>query len=185
MPRTPKLPAPPLPGPLREPPPRPGEENGAGLGEDLQQAGISVIGNFIFGLPDDDLKTMQQTLDLAIELNCEFANFYSAMAYPGSPLFRMAVDNGWALPETWSGFSQHSYDCLPLPTEKLSAAEVLGFRDEAFDRYFSTKRYLDMVTQKFGWDARTHIERMASHNLQRKILEPSNTPSEATESSVS
>jgi menaquinol-cytochrome c reductase cytochrome b subunit len=43
MPRTPKLPAPPLPGPLREPPPRPGEENGAGLGEDLKQAGISVV----------------------------------------------------------------------------------------------------------------------------------------------
>src|SRR5262245_7365737 len=44
----------------------------------IQQAGISVIGNFIFGLPDDDVQTMQQTLDLALELNCEFANFYSA-----------------------------------------------------------------------------------------------------------
>ena len=43
MPRTPKLPAPPLPGPLKEPPPRPGEANGAGLGEDLKQAGISVV----------------------------------------------------------------------------------------------------------------------------------------------
>jgi len=151
----------------------------------IQKAGISVIGNFIFGLPDDDLATMQQTLDLAIELNCEFANFYSAMAYPGSPLFRMAVENGWALPETWSGFSQHSYDCLPLPTEKLSAAEVLKFRDEAFDRYFSTKRYLDTVTQKFGWAARTHIERMAGHKLRRKILEPSDTLSQAAESPVS
>jgi radical SAM superfamily enzyme YgiQ (UPF0313 family) len=139
----------------------------------IQKAGISVIGNFIFGLPDDDLQTMRQTLDLAVELNCEFANFYSAMAYPGSPLFRTAVENGWALPETWSGFSQHSYDCLPLPTEKLSAAEVLKFRDEAFDRYFANKRYLDMVTQKFGWDARGHVERMSRHKLRRKILEPS------------
>ena len=43
MPRTPKLPAPPLPGPLKEPPPRPGEANGAGLGEDLKQAGINVV----------------------------------------------------------------------------------------------------------------------------------------------
>ena len=141
----------------------------------IQQAGINVIGNFIFGLPDDNLATMQQTLDLAIELNCEFANFYSAMAYPGSPLFSTAVENGWALPETWSGFSQHSYDCLPLPTEKLSATEVLKFRDEAFDRYFSTKRYLDMVTQKFGWGARSHIERMGHHKLRRKILESSDT----------
>lgn len=144
----------------------------------IQQAGISVIGNFIFGLPDDDLQTMQQTLDLAIELNCEFANFYSAMAYPGSPLYRVALENGWALPDTWSGFSQHSFDCLPLPTEKVSAAEVLRFRDHAFDRYFSTKRYLDMVTQKFGWTARKHVEKMASHKLRRKVLEASDALSE-------
>jgi radical SAM superfamily enzyme YgiQ (UPF0313 family) len=137
----------------------------------IQQAGISVIGNYIFGLPDDDLETMQQTLSLATELNCEFANFYSAMAYPGSPLYGMAVKNGWSLPATWSGFSQHSYDCLPLPTEKVSAAQVLKFRDEAFDQYFSGKRYLDMVTQKFGWDTRHHIEQMSRHKLRRKIVE--------------
>src|SRR5690348_47462 len=109
----------------------------------IQKAGISVIGNFIFGLPDDDLTTMQQTLELATELNCEFANFYSAMAYPGSPLYSVATERGWALPESWSGYSQHSYDCVPLPTEKVSAREVLRFRDEAFDRYFHGKRYLD------------------------------------------
>ena len=62
---------------------------------------------------------------------------------------------------------------------------MLKFRDKAFDRYFSNKRYLDMVTQKFGWDARGHIERMASHKLRRKILEPSDMPSQVAESSMS
>jgi radical SAM superfamily enzyme YgiQ (UPF0313 family) len=137
----------------------------------IQQAGISVIGNFIFGLPDDDLQSMQETLDLAAELNCEFANFYSAMAYPGSPLYRMAVENGWTLPATWSGYSQHSYDCLPLPTEKVTAAEVLKFRDQAFDRYFTSKRYHDTVTQKFGWETRKHIDSMTRHKLRRRIIE--------------
>jgi radical SAM superfamily enzyme YgiQ (UPF0313 family) len=136
----------------------------------IQQAGISVIGNYIFGLPDDDLGTMQQTLALATELNCEFANFYSAMAYPGSPLYGLAIERGWALPESWTGYSQHSYDCLPLPTEKLSAGEVLRFRDKAFDRYFGGKRYLDMVTQKFGWETRAHVQRMAGHKLRRKLF---------------
>jgi radical SAM superfamily enzyme YgiQ (UPF0313 family) len=137
----------------------------------IQAAGISVIGNFIFGLPDDDERTMRETLDLALELNCEFANFYSAMAYPGSPLYGMAIENGWPLPEQWSGFSQHSYDCLPLPTEKVSSATVLRFRDQAFDSYFASKRYLDMVAQKFGWETRRHVERMARHKLRRRILE--------------
>jgi radical SAM superfamily enzyme YgiQ (UPF0313 family) len=137
----------------------------------IQQADISVIGNFIFGLPDDDLETMRETLALARELNCEFANFYSAMAYPGSRLYGIALERGWTLPERWSGYSQHSYDCTPLPTEKVSAAEVLAFRDKAFDQYFAGRRYLDMVTQKFGVDTRRHIERMANHKLRRRLLE--------------
>ena len=69
------------------------------------------------GLPEDDLETMQATLDMAMELNCEFGNFYSAMAYPGSPLYALALRNGWPLPEKWSGYSQHSVDALPLPTK--------------------------------------------------------------------
>ena len=135
----------------------------------IQTAGINVIGNYIFGLPDDDLTTMRQTLDLAKELNCEFANFYSAMAYPGSPLYTMAVENGWDLPESWSGFSQHSRDCRPLPTEHVSAAEVLRFRDDAFHEYFANKRYLDMATQKFGVETRQHIEEMSEARLERAL----------------
>ena len=66
----------------------------------VRAAGINVIGNYIFGLPEDDAETMQATLDLAMELNCEFANFYSAMAYPGSPLYDMAVRQGVPLPRS-------------------------------------------------------------------------------------
>jgi len=138
---------------------------------EIQLAGIQVIGNFIFGLPDDDFRTMGETLDLAKELNCEFVNFYSAMAYPGSPLFNQAVEEDLTLPDRWSGFSQHSYDCHPLSTHHLSASEVLRFRDQAFHEYFSSSRYLGMVTQKFGQETRKHIVQMAQHHLKRKILE--------------
>src|SRR5438045_2637501 len=40
----------------------------------IQQAGINVIGNYIFGLPEDTSETMKSTLDLALDLNCEFGN---------------------------------------------------------------------------------------------------------------
>ena len=141
---------------------------------EIQLAGIQVIGNFIFGLPDDDHNTMRQTLDLAKELNCEFVNFYSAMAYPGSPLYIQALEEGLTLPENWSGFSQHSYDCHPLATNYLSSSEVLEFRDQAFLEYFSNSRYLGMVAQKFGQETRIHIETMVKHRLKRKILEVKN-----------
>jgi hypothetical protein len=114
---------------------------------------------------------MQATLGLAMELNCEFANFYSAMAYPGSPLYRMAVEQGWELPAGWSGFSQHGYDCLPLRTDHLPARDVLRFRDEAFHAYFANPRYLEMVESRFGPVTRRHVTEMSSHRLARRLLE--------------
>jgi radical SAM superfamily enzyme YgiQ (UPF0313 family) len=136
----------------------------------VRAAGIRVIGNYIFGLPDDDLESMQGTLDLALDLNCEFANFYTTMAYPGSPLYEQALAAGWALPESWSGYSQHAIDTLPLPTRHLAAAEVLAFRDAAFDRYFREPRYLEMVRATFGESTADEIRAMTGHRLRRKFV---------------
>ncbi|CAK0746748.1 anaerobic magnesium-protoporphyrin IX monomethyl ester cyclase [uncultured Gammaproteobacteria bacterium] len=138
----------------------------------IQNAGIYVIGNYIFGLPDDTLDSMQDTLDLALELNCEFANFYSAMAYPGSKLHTQAVREGAALPKEWYHYSQHAYDCLPLSNQNCRAAEILGFRDQAWNAYFTAPRYLDMVRTKFGQNVVDHIQRMTAIPLRRKLLEP-------------
>lgn len=135
----------------------------------VKAAGIHVIGNYIFGLPEDDHASMQATLDLATDLNCEMANFYSTMAYPGSPLYLQAREAGWALPKRWSGYSQHAVDTQPLPTKYLSAAEVLRFRDEAFARYFGNSGYLAMIERKFGPETRRHITEMASHKLTREL----------------
>lgn len=136
----------------------------------IRAAGINVIGNFIFGLPDDDHETMQATLDLALELNCEFANFYSAMAYPGSPLYGQALLDGLPLPKSWTGYSQHSRDCLPLPTKHLTAADVLRFRDSAFHRYFSNPSYLAMMERRFGHAMVAHIHAMTARSLERDLL---------------
>lgn len=137
----------------------------------VNSAGIKVIGNYIFGLPEDDLASMQSTLDLAMELNSEFANFYSAMAYPGASLYDTAVRNQWSLPEKWSGYSQHSVDTLPLPTNHLTSSEVLRFRDKAWQTYFSAPEYLEMISRKFGNQTVKEIQEMASHTLVRTYAE--------------
>ena len=137
----------------------------------IQDAGIRIIGNFIFGLPEDTHETMEETLQLAMDLNCEFINFYCAMAYPGSRLYDAALAEGWKLPAEWHDFSQHSYNMLPLPTRTLTAAEVVTFRDDAFNRYFVNPSYLDMIEGKFGITVRDHLAKMSSTRLKRKLLE--------------
>lgn len=142
----------------------------AGVVRAIQDAGINVIGNYIFGLPDDDEASMQATLDLAIDLRTEFANFYSAMAYPGSQLYRDAIQENWTLPESWRGYSQHNDDCRPLDTRYVPAAMVLKFRDYAFNAYFSDPGYLAFVEKKFGVETAAHVRQMTSFKLKRKLL---------------
>jgi radical SAM superfamily enzyme YgiQ (UPF0313 family) len=136
----------------------------------IRDAGINVIGNYIFGLPEDDADTMQATLDLALDLKCEFANFYSAMAYPGSPLYARAVHQQVPLPRTWTGYAQHSRECLPLPTRHVTAREVLRFRDNAFQRYHTDQPYLEMMQRRFGSETLAEIRRMTAHRLERDLL---------------
>jgi radical SAM superfamily enzyme YgiQ (UPF0313 family) len=128
------------------------------------------MGNFIFGLPDDDRRSMQETLDMAVELDCEMVNFYAAMAYPGSPLYEMAQQQGWRLPERWDHYSQHAYETLPLPTKHLSAEEVLRFRDEAWLTYFTRPGYLDRVSKTFGPDVVDHFKTLTGIRLKRRLL---------------
>ncbi len=132
-------------------------------------AGIYIIGNFMFGLPDDNLETMQETLDMAKEFNFEYVNFYTAMAYPGSQLYKDAIRQDVKLPESWHGYGQYSEETLPLPTKYLSAAEVLRFRDKAFKEYLSNPTYLEMIREKFGPEIVRHIQGVLQYEIRRKF----------------
>lgn len=136
----------------------------------IKGAGINVLGNYMFGFPEDTYETMQETLDLALELNCEHANFYAAMALPGSPLHHYARRVGWDTPQKYEEYAFLSYECRPLRTKTLTAEEVLRFRDQAWHKYFSHGPFLDLVEKKFGSRSRHNVEEMAKIRLKRKLL---------------
>ncbi len=148
------------------------QENVYRVMNEIRSAGIHVIANYLVGLPEDDRESMQQTVDLAVELNCEFTNIYCAMAYPGSELYDEAVSRGWPLPDSWVGYSQLAPETLPLPTRHLSGPEVLAFRDQAFNEIFSAPSYLKMVAETFGADTAEGIRRMTEHTLVRHHVPP-------------
>ena len=137
----------------------------------IREAGINVGGNYIFGLPFDDNRTMNNTLDFALENPTEMANFYCAMAYPGSPLYLQAKMSGIDLPKKYAGYSQHSYETLNLSNKNLTASEILKFRDEAWQTYHSSEKYVSLMRSRFGEKALSELQDTKKVKLKRRILE--------------
>ena len=102
-------------------------------------AGINIIGNFIFGLPKDTEETMQETLEFAKSLKLEYVNFYMAKSYPGSKIYKGNKD--------WSSYNQYGQDGK-------------SFSDRAFVEFFTDKGYLYRIKNKFGIQAVEHIDSM-------------------------
>ena len=107
-----------------------------------RDAGINIIGNFMFGLPSDTEETMQASLAFAKKYLFEYVNFYVAYPYPGS---RWYEETGPSL--EWHENNQYGN-------------KRMAFRDEAFIDYFTYPPYLEMIRARFGSQAVSHIQEM-------------------------
>lgn len=137
----------------------------------IRNAGIKVLANFIVGLPHDDENTINATLQMALNLNAEYANFYPCMALPGSDLYLEAIKNNVQLPTTYSGYGFLAYDCIPFPTDTLSSAQVLELRDKVFEEYVLNAEYQKRFEKNFGRDALDVLNQLSSVKLKRQLLQ--------------
>ena len=139
----------------------------------IQDAGIYVLGNYIFGLPEDSIDTMNDTLDLALNMLTEHANFYTCVALPGSPLYQQCIASGISLPKPseYEKYAFLSYEHQPLPSKYCSPQQILKFRDDAWNKYFANPSYHDFVESRLGEQALDNVKGMASLSLKRRLLD--------------
>lgn len=130
--------------------------------------GINVVGNYMFGFANDTIDTLKETYDFAVELNCEYSNFYCVVAYPDSPLYNEMKLKGIYLPEDYEEYAQMSPKFSPLPTRTLTSEQVLDFRDSAFTRYFTNSDYLNYMSSRFGEECKNEIKKVTSIKIIRQ-----------------
>ena len=56
--------------------------------KNMRTAGIRSFAFFIFGYPGETPASLERTIDYAVNLDPDFANFYPAVPYPGTELLR-------------------------------------------------------------------------------------------------
>ena len=63
--------------------------------KDCHSLGITIHGTFIVGLPGETPETIRQTIEYAKELDLFSIQVSLAAPYPGTELYRQAMENGW------------------------------------------------------------------------------------------
>lgn len=105
----------------------------------MRDAGIRSFAFFIFGYPGETLATIDHTIDYAIELDPDFANFYPAVPYPGTALYEKAIKDGLLVEEDWS---RMEYSYYLLRGNGLDEHNVMDAINRAKRRFFMRPAYL-------------------------------------------
>lgn len=109
---------------------------------DARKAKLMVHACYMVGNRGETRETMQQTLDLALRLNTDTAQFYPLLPFPGTEAYAWAEENGYIK----GGYSDYVQEdgtinsLLELPN--LSAAEMVAFCDSARKKYYLRPRYI-------------------------------------------
>jgi anaerobic magnesium-protoporphyrin IX monomethyl ester cyclase len=107
--------------------------------DNMRDAGIRSFAFFIFGYPGESPATINQTIQYAIELNPDFANFYPAVPYPGTELYNKVKREGMLTEEDWT---RMEYSFYLLRGNGLDEHVVMDAINRAKRRFFMRPRYL-------------------------------------------
>jgi hopanoid biosynthesis associated radical SAM protein HpnJ len=119
---------------------------------DCRDLGITVHGTFILGLPGETRETIQETIRFAREVNPHSLQVSVAAPYPGTELYRQAVEQGW-LPDDDEGAGLVSEDGTQLASlsyPHLADTEILDSVDAFYRRfYFRAGKIAEMSAEMF------------------------------------
>ena len=105
----------------------------------MRAAGIRSFGFFILGYPGDTPASLERTIDYAIELDPDFANFYPAVPYPGTELYAKAKRDGLLRREEWE---RMEYSYYLLSGNGLDEPTVMAAINRAKRRFYLRPSYL-------------------------------------------
>lgn len=145
-----------------------------------KELGIQVYLTFCLGLPGDTKDTIEHTLNEAMKLPFDFAQFSIATPYPGSRMYDEYDKNGWLLTKDWNLYNASEHSVIETDTlskEDLEHYVKLGWqlanKKEALNRFDSAELKQDLENElaEINREDNLLILQSANYNLTCKIIE--------------
>lgn len=100
----------------------------------IHDAGISIFGSFIFGLDEDDEYVFKNTVEFAIDVKLDAANFYILTPLPGTKLFQEMKDAGRLIHTEWDKYDANH---VVFKHPKLTGEQLLEGLISAYRHFYS------------------------------------------------
>jgi hopanoid biosynthesis associated radical SAM protein HpnJ len=114
--------------------------------QDCHDLGIAIHGTFIMGLPGETKETIQETINFANRINPHTIQVSLAAPYPGTHLYKQALENGWLDEANAELVDANGVQLAPLHYPHLSHAEIFQSVEVFYKRfYFRTGKIASIV----------------------------------------
>jgi hopanoid biosynthesis associated radical SAM protein HpnJ len=104
--------------------------------KDCHDLGITIHGTFILGLPGETRETITETINFAKEINPHTIQVSLAAPYPGTELYRDALEHGWLDTEHAELVDASGVQIAPLHYPHLTHTEIFQSVEEFYRRFY-------------------------------------------------
>jgi len=142
---------------------------------DAARAGLLIHGCFMYGNEGETWETMQETLRLALQLNCDTAQFYPIMVYPGTRAYQDYLNAGYITATSYREWLTQDglHNCV-VSFPEISKEELVAFADYSRRRFYLRPRYIfSKLVQMLVNPRETGRILRAALTLSRYLFRPS------------
>ncbi len=104
--------------------------------KDCHDLGITIHGTFILGLPGETKETIEETIRFATKINPHTIQVSLAAPYPGTFLYKQALDNGWLDDANAELVDDRGVQIAPLHYPHLSHNEIFDSVETFYRRFY-------------------------------------------------
>jgi hopanoid biosynthesis associated radical SAM protein HpnJ len=104
--------------------------------KDCHDLGIAIHGTFILGLPGETRDTIEETIKFATDINPHTIQVSLAAPYPGTFLYKQAVENGWLDADHAELVDDSGVQIAPLHYPHLSHTEIFDNVETFYKRFY-------------------------------------------------
>lgn len=127
-------------------------------------ASMRSWGFFIIGFPDETAEEIESTISFAKELGLDYAEFFICSAFPGSPLYELAMQEGIVNMHSWADIS---YGNANVENKYLSSQQVEAYMVKAYHDFYTSPQVMKKL-QLYGQQAM--VEEIVKQTSEEYLL---------------